>query len=105
MNFFDQRYGHYWIDAELAMQIRRAGKKIRYCPDVQATYHAAPDPLDGESVAAADRILGAAEYAGKYGAGSFSTRMGAAFSALGRFDISGFMALVSGQKLDGSQAH
>jgi len=105
MNYFDQRYGHYWVDAELAMQIRRAGKKIRLYPAIQATYHAAPDPLEGESIAAADRLLGAAEYAGKYGGGSFGMRMGAAFSALGRFDISGFMALVGGQKLDGSQAH
>jgi hypothetical protein len=32
-------------------------------------------------------------------------RAGAIFSALGRFDFSGFMALISGQKLDGSQAH
>ena len=104
MNFFDQRYGHYWVDAELAMQIGRAGKKIRLCPAAQATYHPAPDPLEGESVAAADRILGAAEYAGKYGGGALGLRIGAAFSALARFDLSGFMALASGQKLDGSQA-
>jgi GT2 family glycosyltransferase len=105
MNYFDQRYGHYWVDAELAMQIRRAGKKIRLYPAIQATYHPAPDPLAGESIAQADRLLGAAEFAGKYGGGSFGLRMGAAFSALGRFDFSSFMALLSGQKLDGSQAH
>ncbi len=105
MNFFDQRYGHYWVDAELAMQIRRAGKKMRLYPAIQATYHSGPDPLEGESIAAADRLLGAAEYAGKYGGGSFGMRMGAAFSALGRFDFGGFMSLVGGQKLDGSQAH
>ena len=105
MNYFDQRYGHYWVDAELAMQIRRAGKKIRLYPAIKATYHSAPDPLDGESIAATDRLLGAAEYAGKYGGGSFGMRMGAAFSALGRFDFGAFMGLLSGQKLDGSQAH
>ena len=105
MNFFDQRYGHYWVDAELAMQIRRVAKKIRYRADIQAAYHAAPDPLDGDSVAITDRVNGAAEFAGKYGGGAFGMRLGAAFSALGRFDIGGFVGLLSGQKLDGSQAH
>ncbi len=105
MNFFDQRYGHYWLDAELAMQIRRVAKKIRYRADIQATYHAEPDPLDGDSLAITDRVTGAAEYAGKYGGGAFSMRLGAAFSALGRFDIGGFIGTLSGEKLDGSQAH
>ncbi|MEO5925446.1 MAG: glycosyltransferase [Bryobacteraceae bacterium] len=105
MNFFDQRYGHYWVDAELAMQIRRVGKKIRYRPDIQATYHAAPDPLAEDSLAETDRVVGAAEYAGKYGGGSFGMRMGAAFAQLGRFNFGGFFGLLSGQKIDGSQAH
>jgi hypothetical protein len=105
MNFFDQRYGHYFVDAELAMQMRRAGKKIQSRPEVQAVYHPAPDPLDGDSLAVTDKVLGAAAYAGKYGGGSMGMRMGAIFSALGRFDLGGVMSLVSGQKLDGSQAH
>src|SRR5262249_13782286 len=34
MNFFDERrFGHYWADADLAAQIRRAGKKIRLYPN------------------------------------------------------------------------
>jgi hypothetical protein len=49
--------------------------------------------------------LGAAAYAGKYGGGSFGMVLGASLSALGRFDFGGFFSLVSGQKLDGSQAH
>lgn len=102
MNYFDQRYGHYWVDAELAMQIRKAGKKVRLAPEVRVQYHPAADPLDGDPVAAVDKILGAAEYAGKYG-GSGS-RYGAALGALARFDFQRFGALVSGQKLDGSQA-
>ena len=66
MNYFDQRYGHYWVDAELAMQIRRAAKKIRLYPAVRAVLHPGPDPLEGDSLAEADRVNGAAEFAGKY---------------------------------------
>src|SRR5258706_5576166 len=29
MNFFDERFGEYWADADLAMKIRQAGKKNR----------------------------------------------------------------------------
>lgn len=105
MNFFDQRYGHYWLDAELAMQIRRAGKMIALRPEAQAAYHAAPDPLEGDKLAEVDRVLGAAAWAGKYGGGSTGMRAKAIFSALGRFDVSSLISLVSGQKLDGSQAH
>jgi GT2 family glycosyltransferase len=103
MNYFDQRYGHYWVDAEFAMQARRAGKKIRIYPAARAIYHPAPDPLEGDSLAAADRILGAAEYAAKYGGSGLGLRVGAAFGALAKFDFSRFLALAGGQKLDGSQ--
>jgi len=103
MNYFDQRYGHYWVDAEFAMQVRRAGKKIRLYPAAQATYHPGQDPLEGNSLAASDRLLGAAEYAGKYGGSSFGFRMSATLQALAKFDFSRFLALAGGQKLDGSQ--
>jgi GT2 family glycosyltransferase len=104
MHFFDKRYGHAWVDAELAMQIRRAGKKIRYVPQIRAVYHAAPDPLEGNSLAITDWVTGAAEFAGKYGGGAFGIRLGAAMAALGRFDFGGFVGSLSGQKLDGGQA-
>src|SRR5262249_31802845 len=29
MNYFDERFGHYWPEADLAGQIRRVGKKIK----------------------------------------------------------------------------
>lgn len=104
MNYFDQRYGHYWVDAEFAMQAKRAGKKIRLCPNVHVIYHPAPDPLAGDPGAAADRILGAAEFAGKYGGSSVGLRLKSMLGALARFDFSLFSRLLSGQKLDGSQA-
>lgn len=104
MNYFDQRYGHYWVDAEFAMQAKRAAKKIRLCPNVHAIYHPAPDPLAGNLSATADRILGAVEFAGKYGGSSLGLRLKSTFGALARFDFSLFSRLLSGQKLDGSQA-
>jgi GT2 family glycosyltransferase len=102
MNYFDQRYGHYWVDAELAMQVRRAGRKIRLYPGIRAVYHPGPDPLTGDSKAAADRISGAAEYAGKYGGSAFSLRLGEAFKALAGFNLPRFFAVLGGDKLDGT---
>ena len=105
MNFFDERrFGHYWADADLAAQVKRAGKKIRLYPAIRAVYHAAPDPLQGESIAQVDRIAGAAALLSKYGGGGFTFRLGAAFAALGRFDFGGFTKILGGDKLDGSQA-
>ena len=103
MNYFDQRYGHYWVDAELAMQIRRAAKKIRLYPAVRAVLHPGPDPLEGDSLAAADRVNGAAEFAGKYGGGAFGIRLSAALSALAGFKLGQLFSILGGQKLDGGQ--
>src|ERR1700683_3086032 len=50
MNYFDERFGEYWADLDLAMQIRRSGKKIRLYPSIRATLHSGPDPLEGDSV-------------------------------------------------------
>ena len=106
MHYFDQRFGHYWADADLAMQIKRAGKKIQLFPGVRATYHPAPDPVAGDSLAKADRVSGAAALVGKYegGMAGFSFKLGAVLSALGRLDLGMVGKLTGGQKLDGSQA-
>jgi GT2 family glycosyltransferase len=106
MNYFDERYGHYWADADLAMQVRRAGKKIRLYPEIRATYRHSADPLASESLAATDRLAGAAAFVGKYdGFGpGLGFRLKLALGALARFDLGRVTALLSGQKLDGSQA-
>jgi GT2 family glycosyltransferase len=105
MNYFDERYGHYWADADLAMQVRRAGKKIRLYPEIRATYRHTDDPLAGESVAVNDRLAGAAAFVGKYEgfAPGLGFRLGLILGALARFDLGRVSALVGGQKLDGSQ--
>src|SRR5580704_12939716 len=98
MNYFDERFGQFGADADLAMQIGRAQRKVRLYPAVRATYHAAPDPLSGDPLLAADRTLGAAAFLGKYEGffSGLSFRIGAIFRALGRFDFRELSALVSG---------
>ena len=106
MNNFDERFGHSWADADLAMQARRSGKKIVLYPQIRATLHAAPDPLEGDSLAALDRLSGAAAFIGKYqGTGAaLGFRLKTALSALVRFDFGTLSGILSGTKLDGTQA-
>jgi GT2 family glycosyltransferase len=106
MNYFDGRYGQYWADADLAMQVRRAQKRIRLYPGIRVTYYPEPSAQPEDALLAADRALGAAEFVGKYNGfmAGLSFRMAAILRALGRLDLRQFSALVSGQKLDGSQA-
>ena len=44
MNYFDERYGEFWADADLAVQIRRGLKKIRLYPSIKAVKHADTSP-------------------------------------------------------------
>jgi glycosyltransferase involved in cell wall biosynthesis len=106
MNYFDERYGHFWADADLAMQVRHAQKKIRLYPGIRATVHPAPDPAESESAFTVDRILGAAHFLTKY-TGFFpglQFRIVASLKALVTLRLGEFAALVSGQKVDGSQS-
>jgi GT2 family glycosyltransferase len=106
MNYFDQRFGQHWADADLAMQIRRAGKKIRLYPAIRATLHPEPDPLQEETLSEADRALGASAFFGKYYGffSGLSFRLVAILKALGRFNFRLLGYLLSGQKLDGTQS-
>jgi GT2 family glycosyltransferase len=106
MNFFDERFGQYWADADLAMKIRQSGKKIRLHPAIRATLHPRTDSLAGDSLAEADRTLGAAAFLAKYQGFSagLGFRLKAILRALAHFDFHRVSLLTSGQKLDGSQA-
>ena len=106
MNYFDERFGHFGADLDLAMQIRNAQRKLRVYPAIPATYRAAPDPLEGDPLLRADRALGRSFWLGKYQGflSGFTTRLGAIFGALFSFRIKELTSLVSGQKLDGSQS-
>lgn len=105
MNYFDERFGEFWADADLAMQIRRGLKKIRLYPSIKAVRHADTSEPAAKGLLAADRAGGAAKFIGKYYGfmSGLGFRIGAIFRALGHFDFKQLMALASGQKIDGSQ--
>jgi glycosyltransferase involved in cell wall biosynthesis len=105
MNYFDERYGHCWADADLAMQARNAQRKIRIYPKIRAVYRPERDPLAGEAIVKADCILGAAHFLGKYHGfmAGLGFRLVAILRALFRLDLGQISSLVSGQKLDGNQ--
>ncbi len=116
LNYFDERYGHFGWDLELAYQIRRAQRRILVLPGVHAIAHEPEElPLSSSQRAAisADRAMGAARFATKhYGfATGLKVRAGAMFTSLGQmlamrdpgFQFSRLTALITGQKIDGSQ--
>jgi GT2 family glycosyltransferase len=105
MNYFDERFGQFWADADLAIQIRRGLKKIRLYPSIRTVRSGDGSPEPGKGLMAADRAGGAASLLGKYYGfmAGLSFRMGAIFKSLGKFDLKQFIALVSGSKVDGSQ--
>jgi len=110
LRYIDERYAQSWADAEIAMQIRRSGKKMLLVPAVRATLHPEDElrasmPAAARALVAADWALGAAAFAGKhfgFAAGvkvRFATALGALFS----FQIKKFSYLLSGQRIDGTQ--
>jgi len=122
LRYIDERYGQSWADAEIAAQVRRAGRKIVLLPEVKVRMTPAELPKVRReprvrALYSADWALGAARYAGKH-FGFFSglkIRVAATLEALlgcllslitlrdvgYRFARAGF--LLSGQKLDGTQ--
>lgn len=70
MNYFDEKYGEWGGDLELAFQIRHAGKKALILPAVKAVDHSATEAQlnwsNGQlAIIAADRLNGVANFLGK----------------------------------------
>jgi GT2 family glycosyltransferase len=105
MNYFDARFGEYWADADLALKVRHARKKILLYPAIRATWHAPAHPATDDAVYGADRVLGAALLLRKHQGffAGLTFRLAAIVGALLHFDFRRFAALVSGEKV-GSQA-
>ena len=114
MGKIDERYGTYGSDAEICYQVRRAGKRLLLAPATRVIHHGRAE-LDAPGRAArdADRLIGMAVYLRKrYGiARGVLFRVSTLLGALGglltlrdfSYHLSLFGALLSGQKIDGTQ--
>jgi GT2 family glycosyltransferase len=102
MRKVDERYGQFGSDAELCYKIRTAGKKILVLPNAKVAHHGREET---SALRQADFRLGVAVFLAKHRgfAGGLKARLGAVFSALGGFRFGELAALVSGQKIDGTQ--
>jgi cellulose synthase/poly-beta-1,6-N-acetylglucosamine synthase-like glycosyltransferase len=113
MNYVDERYGDFGGDAEICFRIRNGGKKIVVLPDAETDVVEAAVPAD-TPVRSADVAIGAATYLSKHfgGGTGFRFRLSAMLRALGKivtFQRPGYyfsllMALVTNQKIDGTQS-
>ncbi len=121
LRYIDERYGHFGWDLEIAAQVARAAKRIYLLPGARVRQS---QPAAGAELApgvrgafAADRLLGAAVWAGKHFGWMCGFRFRAAvtlrsfgrallslaqFSEV-RYHWAVFHALLAGQKVDGSQ--
>jgi len=114
MRQIDERYGTYGSDAELCFQAVRAGKRVLLVPSTVVLHHGRA-ALDARERGArdADFLLGLAVYMRKrFGLmRGLLFRFAAVFRALGgvlsfrdfRYHFALLGALVSGQKIDGTQ--
>ena len=98
----DERYGQFGSDADLATQIRAAGKKILLLPAVHVRHHGKNVESSFER---ADFLLGRAVFLGKYQGFSagFQARMASIFGPLFGFRFGELKYTLSGQKIDGTQ--
>lgn len=109
LRYIDERFAQTWGDAELALQIRRAGRKTVFVPEIEAIWHDEPGPFDNapasiQTALASDWISGASTFAGKHFGiwPGLSVRIGAAFRALAGFRIGLLTGVLSGRKIDGT---
>jgi GT2 family glycosyltransferase len=121
MNYFDEHYGEFWADAELAYQIRRAQRKMLLLSGARAVHRPVADITDyspsARAMLSADCASGAATFVRKHDGFVLGLlfRLSAALTALAgalgatlRFrDVgyhwSRFFAILTWQKIDGSQ--
>jgi GT2 family glycosyltransferase len=110
LRHIDERYAHSWADAEVAIQIRRAGKKTLFAPGVHAIWHPEDSltrtmPAPVLDLLAADWTLDAATYGSKHFGfmAGLKVRLLGALSALFSARLRLFSYLAGGQKIDGTQ--
>jgi hypothetical protein len=99
----DERYGQFGGDADLAAQILKASKKILLVPGARVLHEGSSGYSSAER---ADFQLSRAVFLEKYrgfGAG-LKARLAAIFASLLGFRFAEFSRIISGQKIDGTQA-
>lgn len=98
----DERYGQFGSDADLACQMRRAGKKILLIPRARAMHTGRQSE---STLRIADRKQGTTAWIGKYRGfmNGLMSQLGAIFGALGSFQLGVLKYLLVSQKVDGSQ--
>ena len=98
----DERYGQFGADADLAVQILRASKKILLDPAARVRHHGS---AGYSALERADFLLGRAVFLWKYrgfGAG-LRARLAAVLSPLLSFRFGELRYTLAGQKIDGTQ--
>jgi GT2 family glycosyltransferase len=99
----DERYGQFGADADLAMQIRRASRRILLVPSARVQHSGGGASTGLER---ADFLLARAVFLGKYsglGAG-IQARLAAVFGPLFSFRFGELKHTIAGQKIDGTQS-
>ncbi len=99
----DERYGQFGADADLAMQIRRAGRKILLVPEARVRH----EPRAGyPAIERADYLLGRSVFLGKYVGflSGIQARIGAVLGPLFGFRFGELKFTISGQKINGTQS-
>ncbi len=99
----DEHYGQFGSDADLAAQILKASKKILLVPNARASHEGSGGYSTAER---ADFLLSRVVFLEKYrgfGAG-LQARLSAIFGTLFSFKFGEFSRIISGQKIDGTQA-
>jgi hypothetical protein len=98
----DERYGQWGADADLAIQIRRAGRRLLLVPDARVR-HSGRDAYT--AMERADLLLARSVFLGKYQgfAAGLRARAASIFGPLLGFRVSELKYTLSGQKIDGTQ--
>ncbi len=98
----DERYGQFGADADLAMQIRRAGRKILLVPDARVKHDPRPTYPSAET---ADFLLGRAVFLSKYAgiAAGIRGRIEAVLRPLAGLRLGELRYTIGGRKIDGTQ--
>jgi len=98
----DERYGQFGADADLAMQIKRAGRKVLLVPEARVRHQ----PRAGyPAIERADFLLGRAVFLGKYAGfvAGVKARIGSVLGPLAGFRLGELKFTLGGQKIDGKQ--